>query len=55
MQVIDQLGQILNGVDVMVRWWGDERDTGLAAAEVGDVGTDLLARKLTSFSWLGTL
>jgi hypothetical protein len=39
-----------------VVWWGaDEGNTGLGAAEIGDVRRDLLARQLTTLSRLGTL
>ena len=54
-QVIDQLCQVLNGVNVVVWWGADEGNTGLGAAEVGDVRRDLLARQLTTLSRLGTL
>jgi len=30
-KVIDELGKVLNGVDVVVRWWRDERHSWLAA------------------------
>lgn len=54
-QVIDQLCQVLNGVDVVVWRGADEGHSGLAAAQVGDVGRHLLAGQLTTFSGLGTL
>lgn len=46
MEVIYELGEILNGVDVVVGWGGDERNTRLAAPQVGNVWADLLSRKL---------
>lgn len=43
MQIVDELRQVLNGVDVMVGWGRDEGYTRLAAAQVGDVGGHLLS------------
>lgn len=49
-QVEDELSQVLNRIDVMVRWWRDERHAWLAAPQVCDVGTDLLARQLATLT-----
>ena len=54
-QVIDELREILNGVDVVVRRRGDEWNTSLGSAEPGNVRGNLLTRKLTTFTRLGTL
>ena len=37
MQVVDELGQVLNGVDVVVGWGRNERHPGLAAPQIGNV------------------
>mmetsp|Transcript_9151 Transcript_9151/g.30124 ORF Transcript_9151/g.30124 Transcript_9151/m.30124 type:complete len:751 (-) Transcript_9151:185-2437(-) len=54
-QVIDQLREILDGVDVVMRRRRDERDARLAAAERSDVRRNLLPRELTAFAGLGAL
>jgi len=43
-EVEDELGQVLDGVDVMVGWRGNERHPRLALPQVGDVRAHLLAR-----------
>ena len=54
-QIRDQLGKILDRVDVVVRGWADVALTGLAAAKRGDIGGSLAAGQLTAFSGLGAL
>lgn len=55
MQVVDQLGQVLNRVDVMV-WRGrDECNPGFRRAQRGDVLRDLGAGQLPALSWLRPL
>merc|ERR1719181_2512466 len=54
-QVIDQLGQVLDAVDIVVRRGRDERDTGLGPAQAGDVRGHLLARELPPLAGLGAL
>ena len=49
-EVVDELRQILNGVDVVMGGRGDQGHARLAAPEVGDVGADLLGRQLASFT-----
>ena len=53
-QVEDQLGQILDGVDVMVGRGGDEGDAGLAPPQLCDVGADLLAWQLPTLTCTDT-
>ena len=53
-EVIDELRQVLNGVDVMVRRRGDERHSGLAAPQVGNVGAHLLGWQLPSLTFKHT-
>ena len=50
MKVEDELCKILNGVDVVMRRWGNERHSRLAAAQVSDVGGHLLAGQLASLT-----
>src|SRR5271157_2936890 len=55
LEVIDQLGQIFYGVDVVVRRRRDELDAGLGVAQARDQLGDLVAGELAAFSRLGTL
>mmetsp|Transcript_18872 Transcript_18872/g.47860 ORF Transcript_18872/g.47860 Transcript_18872/m.47860 type:complete len:1344 (-) Transcript_18872:168-4199(-) len=54
-QVVDELGQVLDGVDVVVGGRGDEGHAGLGAAQLRDVGRHLGARQLAALSGLGAL
>ena len=54
-QVIDELREILDGVDVVVGGRGDERDSGLRPPELGNVRRDLGAGQLATLTGLGTL
>jgi len=36
LQVVDQLGQVLDGVDVVVRRWRDQTDTWHRVAQLAD-------------------
>ena len=49
-QVEYELRQILNGVDVVMGRRRDEGDARLAAAQVGNVGADLLAWQLAALT-----
>ena len=55
LQVVDQLGQVLDGVDVMVRRWRDQTDTGHRMAQLADVIGHFTARQLAAFTGFGTL
>ena len=55
LQVVDELGQIFNGVDVMMRRRRDEAHTRRGAAHLGNPRINLRAWKLTTFTGLGTL
>ena len=55
LQVVDQLRQILDRVDVVVRRGADEADTRHREAQLGDVVADLVARQLTALAGLGAL
>ena len=54
-QVVDQLGQVFNGVDVMVRRGRDEADIRHGMAQPGDVRVHLVRRELAALSGLGAL
>lgn len=55
LQVEDQLGQVLDRIDVVVRRRRDERDAGNRVAGAGDHLIDLEARQLTSLARLRAL
>ena len=55
LEVVDQLGQIFNRVNVVVRGRTDQGDAGLGVAQLGDDAVDLVAGKLAALSGLGTL
>ena len=54
-QVMNQLRQILNRIDVVVRRRRDQSHTRLAVAQPSDVWVHLGAGQLTAFTWLGAL
>ena len=51
-QVIDQLGQILDGVDIVVRRRGDQADSGRGVPGLRDPGVDLPGRKVAALAGL---
>src|SRR5450830_1198016 len=55
LQVVDQLGQVLDRVDVMVRRRRNQADTRHGEAQGGDVAGHLVAWQLAAFARLGTL
>ena len=55
LQVVDQLGQVLDRINVVVGWWGNQTHTWHAVAQLASVLADLTTRQLTAFAWLGTL
>ena len=50
LQVIDELRQIFDGIDVVMRRRRDQGDAGLGAAQAGDMRLHLLAWQLAAFS-----
>ena len=54
-QVVDELGQVFNGIDVVVRWRGDQAHTGHRITQKPDVLGHLGAGQLSTFARLGTL
>src|SRR5690606_38740779 len=55
LRVVDQLGQILDRVDVVVRGRGDQADAGGGVPGAGDPRIHLLGRQLTALAGLGAL
>ena len=55
LEVVDELGQVLDGVDVVMGRWRDESHARCGVASLGDPGVNLVARQLSSFAWLGPL
>mmetsp|Transcript_63498 Transcript_63498/g.168243 ORF Transcript_63498/g.168243 Transcript_63498/m.168243 type:complete len:352 (+) Transcript_63498:1029-2084(+) len=53
--VENQLGQILDGVDVMVGWRRDQTDSLRRITAICDVAFNLVARQLTTLTRFGTL
>lgn len=54
-EVEDQLTQIFDGIDIVVRRWRDQSDSWLTVSHSGDVFTDLGSWQLSTFARLGTL
>ena len=55
LQVVDELGEILDRIDVVVRRRRDQADAGRRMAHRGDVRVDLVAGQLAAFAGLGAL
>jgi hypothetical protein len=55
LQVEDQLLQILDGIDVVMRRRRDKPHAGRGVAHLGDRGVDLVTRQLAAFAGLGAL
>ena len=55
LQVEDQLRQILDRIDVVVRRRRDQADARRRVAHAGDLGVDLVAGQLSAFAGLGAL
>ena len=55
LEVVDELGQVLDAVDVVMRRRGDEGNARRAAALFGDHRGNLVARDLATFARLGAL
>ena len=54
-EIVNQLGEVFDGVDVMVRRWRNQTYPRGGVADFGDPRIDFLARKLTAFPWFCTL
>ena len=55
LQVVNQLGQVFDGVDVMVGWWRNQTHAGHGVTLHADVVRHLAAGQLAAFTGLGTL
>ena len=55
LKVKDQLCQVLDGVDVVVRRRRDQADAGRGLTDLGNPGVDLLAGQVTALAGLGAL
>ena len=55
LQIVDQLRQILDGVDVVVRRRRDQPDAGCGVTHLGHPRVDLVTRKLTTLTGFGAL
>src|SRR5690606_37097274 len=55
LQVMDELGEVLDRVDVVVGRWADEANAGSGVANLGDPRIDLGAGQLAAFAGLGAL
>ena len=55
LEVVDQLGEVLDGVDVVVRRRGDQADARRRVPGLGDPRVDLVAGQLAALAGLGAL
>ncbi|MNP14835.1 hypothetical protein D3C76_1071720 [compost metagenome] len=55
LEVVDQLGQVFDRVDVVVRRWRDQRHARYRIAQLGDQAVDLAAWQLAALAGLGAL
>src|SRR3954447_19703876 len=55
LQVVDELLEVLDGVDVVMRRGRDQPDAGRGVPGLGHPRVDLVAGQLTAFAWLGAL
>ena len=54
-QIMNQLSQVFNGINIVMRRWRDQSHTRFAVAQPGDVVIDLRTRQLPAFTRFGTL
>src|SRR5437660_1074083 len=55
LQIVDELRQVLDRIDVVVRRWRDQRNARYRVAQTGDQGRDLVRGKLAAFAGLRAL
>ena len=55
LEVVDELGQVFDRVDVVVRRRRDQADAGRRVSRLGDPGVDLGPRQLSALARLGAL
>ena len=55
LQIVDQLGQVFDRVNIVMRRWRDQTDTRRTVTNPGNLFIDLMAGKLPAFARLGAL
>src|SRR5262249_46069576 len=55
LEVVDELSEVLDGIDVVMRRRRDQADAGRAVTDLADVFIDLVAGKRAAFARLGAL
>src|SRR6185503_12690412 len=55
LQVVDQFGEVFDGIDVMMWRWRDETDARSGVPNSGDLRINFVTRKLSAFARLRTL
>ena len=55
MQIIDELGEILDRVNIVMWWRRDQSDAWFTVSQASDIVVDLDSWELTALSWLGAL
>jgi len=55
LEIVDELSQILDGIDIVVRRWRDESDTGRRVAHLRDRRVHLVSGELPTFAGLCAL
>ena len=54
-QVVNQLCQVFDGVNIMMRWWRYELNTWSGVTSLGNFRIYFFAWQLTAFTWLSAL
>src|SRR5699024_1720714 len=55
LEIVDELREVLNGVNIVVRWWGNQPHTRGGNADFGNPRIDLIRWQLTALTGLGAL
>jgi hypothetical protein len=55
LEIVDELRQVLNAVDVVVRWRADEANSWCCVPVLCNVLSHFVTRQLTALPWLGAL
>ena len=55
LEVVDQFGQVLDGINIMVRRGGNQADPGRGAARFGDGGVNFFTRQFAALAGLSAL
>src|SRR5262245_13817392 len=54
-EIVDELREVLDGINVVMRRWRNQADTGRGMARLRDPRIHLASGKLTSLTWFGAL